>query len=488
MRCSPIPGSTCTSPPTPSRCWACSIPKARGERFPLRAPCLLRLRAVEERHAVYFARVRQILVAARDRGRVNVDTLERFGPLWVRNLLRNLETFLAAPGVERIRGLFDGLPALVLASGPSLDAVMPRLRELAERCVVISVDTSLRACLAQGVQPDFVVLIDPQYWNSRHLDGTESPRTLLVAESATHPRALRLAPPTAFFMSSLFPLGRYLESFGSRKGELGAGGSVATTAWDLARVSGARPIVMAGLDLGYPGRATHFRGAFFEHRFLALSRRTMPAEQHAFAYLADAGPFPVRSNCGGTVLTDRRMAIYASWFEGQARRFPEVRTLNLSAGGVAVAGIEPATIEAVLAMPRCRREIDARIARAARDARAEPAPDWSRLKGSLDELLRELGRARRVARDAVAAADRAARDPRALAELDRSDAEMLEVGARDILGFLMQPIIHGIMEEKPGTDPVARTREIYLQMERSARLHEQLVRRTLARLEAGRSS
>jgi len=462
-------------------------PEAGAQRIALGSPCLVPLRPVEDRHKAYFARVQHILVAARDRGRVNVDTLERFGPLWVRNLLRNLETFLASPGVGRIAGLFDGIPALVLASGPSLDQVMPHIRELAERCVVICVDTSLRACLMRRVEPDFVVVIDPQYWNSRHLDGADSPRTLVVAESATHPRALRLAPPRVFFMSSLFPLGRFLESFASQKGELGAGGSVATTAWDFARVAGAHPIVMAGLDLGYPGRATHFRGAFFEQRFLALTRRMEPAEHHAFAYLTGAGPFPVRSNSGDPVLTDRRMAIYASWFEAQARRFPEVGTLSLSPGGVAVSGIGPATVDQILAMPPRRQEIDKRMARAAESAGAQQPPAWSALRDSLARLGADLRRAREVAREAISAADRAAarsgKDLVALAELERHDRHMLALGARDILSFLMQPIIHKVTQERGGViDPLARTREIYVQVERSAALHERLVSETLARL------
>ncbi len=462
---------------------------AAADALPLARPCLLRLAASGARHAAYFARVERMLVAARDRGQVNVDTLLRFAELWVRNLLRNLELFLSSPGVESLAGAFDGIPALVLASGPSLDEVLPHIHELARRCVVISVDTSLRACLAAGLQPDAVVLIDPQYWNSRHLDGTRSPRTLLVTESATHPRALRLAPPAAFFMSSLFPLGRFVESFGARKGELGAGGSVATTAWDLARMCGARPVVMAGLDLGYPGRATHFRGAFFEHRFLAVAGRTEPAEQHAFAYLSGADPFPVRSNSGETVLTDRRMAVYASWFETQAKRHPDVPTLTLSRGGVAIAGIRPAALAEVLAMPQRRPQIDERIGRlreAARGQDGRPAVAWSSLAQALDRLLGELAAAREVAASAMAAVERAAAGPgaaaQALAEIDRCDRRMLSLGSRDVLSFLMQPLIHAVMHGPAAGDPLARTRELYGQIARSAAVHQRLVAQALARL------
>jgi hypothetical protein len=348
---------------------------------------------------------------------------------------------------------------------------------------VISVDTSLRACLEAGVQPDLLVVIDPQYWNSRHLDGTDSPRTLLVAESATHPRALRLAPRAAFFMSSLFPLGRFVESFALRKGDLGTGGSVATTAWDLARTTGADPIVMAGLDLGYPGKATHFRGAFFEHRFLALAARTDPAEQHAFAYLSGADPFPAPSVAGGTVLTDRRMALYAAWFERQARQFAQVRTLTLSDGGVAIAGFERATVDDLLALPRLRREIDERVGalRAIACRGAERPPAWEALRGALAGLLGDLREARRIAASAVAAVDRAG-----LAEIDACDRQMLALGGRDVVSFLMQPIIDAVMHGPAAPDPLARTREIYGQIEKSAVIHERLVGEAIERLGKGR--
>ena len=96
--------------------------------------------------------------------------------------------------------------------------VITQLPRLADRCVVIAVDTALRACLSAGVQPDFTILVDPQYWNWRHLDGTRAAGSVLITESAAWPAVFRYPARDIFLCSSLFPLGKYLESRIGRKG------------------------------------------------------------------------------------------------------------------------------------------------------------------------------------------------------------------------------------------------------------------------------
>ena len=73
----------------------------------------------------------------------------------MRNLASNLRRAALSPGVSAIAGGFSGLPAIVLAAGPSLDDIAESLPALAERCVVVCVDTALRSALRYGVTPDF---------------------------------------------------------------------------------------------------------------------------------------------------------------------------------------------------------------------------------------------------------------------------------------------------------------------------------------------
>ncbi len=213
---------------------------------------MLRLVAEIRRSPAAFRAAEGAVQSFQLRREINANTLARFGRLWVRNLAANLGTFLASPGVGELQGLFDGMPAVVLAGGPTLDELMPLLPRIAEHALLVSVNTPLAACLAAGVQPDCAVVVDPQFWASRYLDWTSGYRGWIVAEPSTHPRVFRRRSNRVFIASSLFPLGERLEEAVGAKGKLGAGGSVSTAAWDLARLMGARPIYAAGLDLVLP--------------------------------------------------------------------------------------------------------------------------------------------------------------------------------------------------------------------------------------------
>ena len=106
-----------------------------------------------------------------------------------------------------------------LASGIS----NANLAEIKKRCLLICVDTALRACLRVGVQPDFIVLVDPQYWNIRHLDNCAAPDSVLITELAAYPAVFRFRCREIVLCSSLYPVGAYFERICGTKGALGAG-------------------------------------------------------------------------------------------------------------------------------------------------------------------------------------------------------------------------------------------------------------------------
>jgi hypothetical protein len=367
-----------------------------------KAPLILRNRPLMGLDADWYAGVERYIDIWVSKDAVNAATQQRFGKRWVRNLMRNMSAIRDLPGIKRLAGILAAspsppIPVFLAAAGPSLDESGPFLTDIARRCVVVAVDTSLNFLLRGGVEPDFVVSVDPQYWNLRHLDRAVSPGTCLIAESAVYPPALRQGFGRTFLCASLFPLGRFIEDRLEDKGRLGAGGSVATTAWDFALSLGASCIWVAGLDLSFPGLRTHFKGAVFEERALSRATRLDPAESWFFRALRDGSPFyapaasgsvsdtsttpnpngPVSdtnttSNPNGpvfdtsttptpdapAVLTDKRLSLYAAWFENRFRERPDIRTYSLSAGGLAIPGLLTASLEELLRLPERRAEID----------------------------------------------------------------------------------------------------------------------------------
>jgi hypothetical protein len=465
------------------------------ETLPLARPAFLRLRpALRARPGVYRASEETIRswLLRRD---INVNTLNRFGRLWVRNLCRNLDEMVRCPGVAALRGLFEGLPALVIAGGPSLDALAPSLPALQERMVIVSVNTSLRACRERGVEPDFTVVVDPQFWASRSLDWTLAIDGVMVAEPSACPRVFRREAERFFLCSSLFPLGETLEAAFGEKGRLGAGGSVSTSAWDLARLLGARPLYAAGLDLGFPGMRTHCRGSYHEMMWLAAADRFTPVEANGFRALRDIGLFAARSASGGTTATDRRMLLYKWWFENQLRLHRDCKALTLSPDGIAVSGMPLASLADALALPIVRAEIARRMTRVRRIHDTEPGKGQTREK--LAAVIEELGE-QLAELEALSVRGRAAsrelglllethRDAEGcLKDLDAIDRGILALSARTIAGFLIQSVIHGIMGEDEGPRDskaiVARSEAMYAGIAESASWQRRLLQRSVTAL------
>ncbi|MDR2476930.1 MAG: DUF115 domain-containing protein [Treponema sp.] len=438
------------------------------------APFVIRNRTLVDLDAEWYAAVESRIRAWTMRDDINMATLKRFGKRWVRNLSRNASAIRDLPGISRLAFIASNgnnsdaaesetLPVFLAAAGPGLDSAGPLLPEIRRRCIMVAVDTSLRFLLGNGVDPDFALVVDPQFWNSRHLDRAASAHTQLIAESAVYPPALRLPFKGVYLCGSLFPLGSFIEQRVDPKGLLGAGGSVATTAWDFARILGAREIWIAGLDLAFPGLKTHFKGALFEEKSHAESGRLRPAETWLVHALRDGLPFPAPANSGGQVLTDRRLSLYAAWFENRFRQFPAVHNYSLSAGGLAIAGLEPAETKALLALPDRRAEIDRRLTAASTRIEADFfAPEETRRRawryaGALESLLRGLCTIKAAAEKGAAIAEQALRrDPppaeqnRILAALDEITRAITESEVKEVAGFLFPA---GEVTDTAGGDP-----------------------------------
>lgn len=463
------------------------------ESLPLAKPGFLRLRPAQENDPAAYRAAEEVVRSWLLRRDININTLNRFGRLWVRNLTLNMRSFLEYPGVGPLAGLFKDIPALVVAGGPSLDGISRRLRELSRHVLVIAVNTPLKPCREAGVEPDFTVVVDPQYWASRYLDWTDSVHGVLVVEPSANPRVFRRPGALFFICSSLFPLGETLEAAVGEKGKLGAGGSVATSAWDLARLLGANPIYTAGLDLGFPGMRTHCRGVYAEELWSCSSSRLDPVEGNSFRFLHDIGLFPVRSAAGGVTPTDRRMLLYKWWFENQLMIRSDVRAFTLSPDSAAIQGMPLATLEEVLDLPVVRPEIARQMERV-RGMRPDSAARERlayRLSAAVEQLVSQLERLRSLALHGLALSRTLGRiiagrgDPSpCLRELDEVDRSILEVSARNIAGFLIQSIIHGISGEgdrkSTPEEIVARSAAIYEGIAGSAEWQQRLLSRAMA--------
>ncbi len=303
-------------------------------------------------NAQYFQSLTALIERNKQKVKINNATLEKFSTLWLKNSCKNIKSFASFDGINIYKGKCPPqLPALIVSAGPTLSDILPNLKELKKRCLIIAVDTALRACINAGVEPDFIVLVDPQYYAFRHIAGLKSPSSVLITESAAYPSSYRFNCRKKVLCSSLFPLGQYFEKQIGEKGKLGAGGSVSTSAWDFARIIGAKKIYCAGLDLGYPKLQSHIRGSLFEELSHRTSNKLNPAEKNLSISLFTSNSSTAYDYSGGKIFTDEKMKMFAWWFESQSQKYPDVKSYSLSKKSYAIPGFEYCPEEALLKLP-----------------------------------------------------------------------------------------------------------------------------------------
>jgi len=203
------------------------------------------------------------------------------------------------------------------------------------------------------------------------------------------------------------------------------------------------------LDLAFPGLKTHFRGAVFETRSNTASTRFNPAETWVVRALRDGYPFKAPCVSGGQVLTDRRLSLYAAWFENRFRQYPETRNYAVFQDGLAIAGIQAATTETLLSLPERRAEIDKKLQAAfsqtdgdfnnpeEKQKRADRyAKAVSSLINGLEEIKNAAQKGAGIAQQALKGKLDAGKQNKILKELDEIMRRITDSEVKEVAGFL----------------------------------------------------
>lgn len=268
--------------------------------------------------------------------RANSASRQRHAGVYRENTLRNAAALAREGDITALVGAAPGVPAIIVAAGPSLDAQLDALRAAQDRALIICVDTALRPLTAAGIAPHLCVAVDPTATNANHLvdvSGAES--TWLVAEGSVDPHAI------AAFAGRIFAcrIARHdpwprLESRGFSVGTLRAWGSVLTSAMDLALHVGAKEIAFAGADLSFPGGRPYCRGTTFEQAWRRIADWGTPLDQQWQANLDGWSIAQEPNTLGQPERTAPHLIAFRDWIRERAAALRGVRVTNASPAGI----------------------------------------------------------------------------------------------------------------------------------------------------------
>ncbi len=182
----------------------------------------------------------------------------------LRNILANLEEIIKNPGINMLYNRFQKKPAIVVATGPSLNRNKHLLKGLEDKALIISVDASLRILNEIGVKPHLVTSLE-RVPETADLFRGFAPEALdgvyLAACPVVMPECYEVYPGPRIIVYRDFVHFRWI---GIERGLLPIKSSAANMAFRVAAAMGCDPIILIGQDLAFSRSGeTHAVGNVF---------------------------------------------------------------------------------------------------------------------------------------------------------------------------------------------------------------------------------
>ena len=223
----------------------------------------------------FYQSIKEIIISIQNQKSINKATFSKFETLWVRNVVQNTKKIIQSLPSYLLENCGKNEIGVVVGAGPSLAYDLEFLKEIQDFVVIIACDTSLKILLKKEIIPDFLVVIDPQKINSKYIENISEKirkQIYIFCDSGICSKGLRNYKKV-FMFDSLFAYYKYISLFFGRKGEIDIGGSVASAAYELARILRFKATIFSGIDLCYQSNAYHFTRHNVRRILVFISRK-----------------------------------------------------------------------------------------------------------------------------------------------------------------------------------------------------------------------
>lgn len=192
--------------------------------------------------------------------KLNINTEMYFGIRYITNALFNTRFLKESNRLLDFQSDFImDIPAIIVAAGPSLKKNIEELKRAKGKAYIFVVDRILDYVLEEGLEPDFIVTIDPikpiEYFTKR-TDLTIP----LLCELVSNWEVLDRHKGKKIIFSCVPFFQKMYHKTDKKPPMLTTGASVATAAFAACVQLGFKNLVLVGQDLAYDGEFTHAGG------------------------------------------------------------------------------------------------------------------------------------------------------------------------------------------------------------------------------------
>jgi hypothetical protein len=191
---------------------------------------------------------------------VNINTIMKMSNNFIDNTIKNIKYIKSSNTIYDLKEILpNDIPAIVVAAGPSVEKQIEYLKRAKGKAVIFAVDRILDFLLDSGVEPDFVVTLDPikpvEYFSKR-------PKItiplLYYIEANNEILEFHSGRKIICNCSELFE--EFYKSHEKLPPRIISSASVATATFSVCVELGFQTIVLVGQDLAFDGENTHAGG------------------------------------------------------------------------------------------------------------------------------------------------------------------------------------------------------------------------------------
>lgn len=258
---------------------------------------------------------------------ISRDTTKYAVKKFLSNIFTNLHHLSASRPFDALKDLYSGVPAVVVASGPSLSKNINELKKIKDNAIIIAADSALAPLLAQGIRPHYVASVDYNEFTFEKLSpyvGDLKDISLVYVPIVT-PRILnRIRFKERYYVFHDASSHKLFESvIDTGKSALEDIHSVIHLALAMAQTCGCNPIIFTGLDLSFDGRKDHADGTILHWN-----------NDHEH----QSGDVMIEGTDGGMVASSTGFVGMLEICERMISSCPERNYINATQGGAKIGG------------------------------------------------------------------------------------------------------------------------------------------------------
>ena len=281
----------------------------------------------------YFEHIHQLLTAHVVQLQVNIATVDKNLYLKTQNIISNLK--VKSIDIEVLLNKLQGIPAIMVSAGPSLNKNIHLLEAAKEKALVVTVGSANKILYNRGTRPHLRAAFSPYPDENMVFHGMDDFEgiPLIFSNTLDYMVVQRYNARKARMVMVSDLMSRYFyRNSGQKHTLVEGGGTIANVTFDLLCRAGCGKIIFTGQDMCLTDNSFYADGSWSDQKFTGQEQ----------------GLIKTKDCFGNDVFTTKPLNGLKTSFEAVITRYPAIEFLNATEGGLPIENAPNKSLQEVL--------------------------------------------------------------------------------------------------------------------------------------------